>query len=124
MSSLMYPKLALENLKKNRKFYIPYILTIIGAAAAFYILIAINGANDLPNMQRYLYLKNYVFFGVVVTGIFSVIFLFYTNSFLMKRRNKEIGLYNILGMDKRHISRVLMFETIYIGLIGIGSGNL
>lgn len=120
----MYPKLALENLKKNRKFYIPYILTIIGAAAAFYILIAINGANDLPNMQRYLYLKNYVFFGVVVTGIFSVIFLFYTNSFLMKRRNKEIGLYNILGMDKRHISRVLMFETIYIGLIGIGSGNL
>lgn len=118
----MYPKLALENLKKNRKFYIPYILTIIGAAAAFYILLAINGANDLPNMQRYLYLKNYVFFGVVVTGIFSVIFLFYTNSFLMKRRNKEIGLYNILGMDKRHISRVLMFETIYISLIGIGSG--
>lgn len=124
MSSSMYPRLAWQNLKKNGKFYFPYILTIVGVSAAFYILLAMNGAKDLPENTRYSYLSYFVFFGTIVIGIFSVIFLFYTNSFLMKRRNKEIGLYNILGMEKRHIGRVLVFESIYTALIGIGGGIL
>lgn len=124
MSSSMYPRLAWQNLKKNGKFYFPYILTIVCASAAFYILLAMNGAKDLPENIRYSYLSSFIFFGTIVIGIFSVIFLFYTNSFLMKRRNKEIGLYNILGMEKRHIGRVLVFESIYTALIGIGCGIL
>lgn len=122
MSSFMYPRLAWQNIKKNGKFYFPYILTIVGASAAFYILLAMNGARDLPENIRYSYLTNFIFFGTIVIGIFSVIFLFYTNSFLMKRRNKELGMYNILGMDKRHIGKVLVFESIYTALIGIGGG--
>ncbi|WP_404989017.1 ABC transporter permease [Clostridium culturomicium] len=122
MSSFMYPRLAWQNIKKNGKFHLPYILTIVGASAAFYILLAMNGAKDLPENIRYSYLANFIFFGTIVIGIFSVIFLFYTNSFLMKRRNKELGMYNILGMDKRHIGKVLVFESIYTALIGIGGG--
>lgn len=122
MSSFMYPRLAWQNIKKNGKFYFPYILTIVGASAAFYILLAMNGAKDIPENIRYSYLANFIFFGTIVIGIFSVIFLFYTNSFLMKRRNKELGMYNILGMDKRHIGKVLVFESIYTALIGIGGG--
>lgn len=118
----MYPRLAWQNIKKNGKFHLPYILTIVGASAAFYILLAMNGAKDLPENIRYSYLANFIFFGTIVIGIFSVIFLFYTNSFLMKRRNKELGMYNILGMDKRHIGKVLVFESIYTALIGIGGG--
>lgn len=67
-------------------------------------------------------------FGTVVVGIFAVLFLFYTNSFLVKRRKKEFGLYYILGMEKRHISRVMLWETLYTAmlslLLGIACGIL
>lgn len=63
-------------------------------------------------------------FGTITIGIFSVIFLFYTNSFLMKRRKKELGLYNILGMEKRHIGKMLFFETLFIAVIGLAGGLL
>ena len=61
-------------------------------------------------------------FGVIVVAIFSVIFLYYTNSFLIKRRKKELGLYNILGMEKRHIAKVMLWETLFSALIAIGGG--
>jgi len=67
-------------------------------------------------------LKMVLGMGCFVVGLFAFIFLFYTNSFLMKQRKKEIGLYNILGMEKRHIGRVMAFENIYVGFIGIGFG--
>ena len=122
MNSRLYPRLAWQNLRKNGKFYFPYILTIIGTSAAFYIMLALNGAKDLPNRIRYSYLSTFVMLGTLVIGLFAIIFLFYTNSFLMKRRNKELGLYNILGMGKKHIAKVLIFETIYTALLGIGGG--
>lgn len=66
--------------------------------------------------------------GSIIVGLFSTIFLFYTNSFLIKRRKKELGLYNVLGMGKRHIMRVIFFETLFIGiftvLVGLGMGML
>jgi putative ABC transport system permease protein len=67
-------------------------------------------------------LKNLLSFGIVIIGIFAVIFLFYTNSFLMKRRRKEIGLYNILGMGKRHIAKILFYETVFTGIGTIAAG--
>ena len=63
-------------------------------------------------------------FGVVVMGIFAFIFLFYTNSFLLKRRKKEIGLYNILGMEKKHIGKILIIENVVISLSSIILGLL
>lgn len=124
MSRRLYPRLAWQNLRKNGKFYLPYILTIMGAAGAFYILTTLAGASDLPDMTRYSYLTVFLQFGAVIVGIFSVIFLFYTNSFLMKQRKKELGLYHVLGMGKRHIAKVLAWETLYTALLGIVGGIL
>lgn len=118
----LYPRLAWQNLRKNSRFYIPYLLTVAGTVAAFYILCALNGNNDLPANLRYIYLAAFTSIGLFVVGLFSVIFLFYTNSFLMKRRGKEIGLYNILGMGKRNIAAMLGFETLYVALAGILGG--
>ena len=122
MNKLFYPRLAAQNLRKNSRFYIPYILTVMGSAASFYILGALAGNQDLPNRLRYQYLSMFTFIGLWVVGLFSVIFLFYTNSFLMKRRGRELGLYNILGMDKRNIAAMLFFETLYVAVIGILGG--
>lgn len=122
MNKRLYPKLAWQNLLKNGRFYLPYILTIIGTSGAFYILMALSGARDLPEMTRYAYLSMFVNLGTGVIGIFAVIFLFYTNSFLMKQRKKELGLYNVLGMGKRHIATLLLWEMLYTALLGITGG--
>lgn len=122
MNKLFYPKLAAQNLHKNRQFYLPYILTVLGTAAAFYILAALANTKPASTQTRYYYLSIYMSIGLVVVGLFSVIFLFYTNSFLMKRRGKELGLYNVLGMGKRNIAAMLGFETLYVALIGIVGG--
>lgn len=124
MSNIFYPKLALQNIKKNGKFYFPYIITCIGTVAMFYIICAITADPGLKKMPGYDSLKYILNLGCIVVGIFAVIFLFYTNSFLMKRRTKEIGLYNILGMEKRHIGKVMFYETSYIGILGMVCGLL
>ena len=122
MNKLFYPKLAAQNLRKNRQFYFPYILTVVGTAAAFYILATLANTRPTSTQTRYAYLSLFMSIGLFVVGLFAVIFLFYTNSFLMKRRGKELGLYNVLGMDKRNIAAMLGFETLYVALIGIVGG--
>ncbi len=124
MRKALYPHLAWMNLRHNYKFYVPYLLTVVGTAAVFYIMMALSYAGDLPEKTRYNYLSMFMTIGCFVVGLFAVIFLFYTNSFLMKRRNKELGLYNVLGMGKGHIARVLIWETVYIGAAGIVGGVL
>lgn len=118
----LYPRLAWTNLMKNRQFYLPYLLTVICTSGAFYIVEALAGASDLPTMTRYAYLSAFMSIGAVVIALFSVIFLSYTNGFLMKRRKKELGLYNVLGLGKRHIALVLFYETLYTALLGIPGG--
>lgn len=121
-NGLLFPKLALQNIKKNGKFYIPYILTCICTVAGFYIMCAISNNDGLRDMPGYTALTTIMYLGCGIIGIFSFIFLFYTNSFLMKRRKKELGLYNILGMEKKHIAKILFCETLFIGVIGIVLG--
>ena len=117
-----FPKLALVNLARNSRFYLPYLLTIAGTAAAYYIAAALAGAGDLPLMTRYVYLSVFMQIGTVVIALFAGIFLTYTNSFLMKRRKKELGLYHVLGLGKRHIAVMLGLETLYTAAAGIGGG--
>lgn len=128
MSSSFYPKLALTNIKKNAKTYGPFLLTGIGMVVMFYILCNISLNKELKNVWGAGYVATVLYFGNFVIGIFSAIFLFYTNSFLIKNRKKELGLYNILGMEKRHIGKVLMWETIMVALftiiIGLILGNV
>lgn len=122
MNKLFYPKLAATNIKKNGKIYLPYILTCIFTVAMFYIICSLYKNKGLEGMRGANTLITTLGFGVWVTAIFAVIFLFYTNSFLMKRRKKEFGLYNILGMEKKHISKVVFWETVYIALFSLAFG--
>lgn len=117
MSKMFYEKLAVTNIKKNGKTYFPYILTCICIIAMFYIMNFILVNPGLDNMSGGNDIKDILKFGTYVIGFFSVVFLFYTNSFLIKRRKKELGLYNILGMEKKHIAKVQFWETLFIALI-------
>lgn len=124
MNKFLYQKLAFTNIKKNGKFYFPYILTCIGTISMFYIMCSItfnDGMKKMPGADSLIIIMN---LGCIVIGFFSSIFLFYTNSFLMKRRKKELGLYNILGMEKRHIAKIMLFETIITSIISISFGLL
>lgn len=124
MSKMFYQRLALTNIKKNGKTYFPYIITSICTIMMFYIMHFISVNEGLNRMSGGADLKSILRFGTYVIGIFSVIFLFYTNSFLIKRRKKELGLYNILGMEKKHISKVLIWETIFTAFISMILGLL
>ncbi len=122
MSKGFYVRLSFNNLKKNRKIYIPYILTCIITITMFYMIHSLSVNESIAAMHGGSTIQTTLVFGTVIVGIFSVIFLFYTNSFVIKRRKKEFGLYNVLGMEKRHLGIVLIFETLYIAFISIFLG--
>lgn len=122
MSGSMYFRLAADNIKKNAKNYVPFIITSVITAAMFYIINSLAGNEKLVNLSGGDAIKTVLNLGKGVTAIFAVIFLFYTNSFLMKRRKKEFGLWSILGMEKKHIAKVVLIETLYIVLITISFG--
>lgn len=122
MSKGFYTKLAADNIKKNAKTYIPYIITCIITAAMFYIINSLSNNEKIHDIYGGETILITLGFGKYIVGIFAFIFLFYTNSFLMKRRKKEFGIFNILGMEKRHLSKVLMLENIYVVLISLALG--
>lgn len=124
MSRFFYSKLALTNIKKNRKSYIPYIFACIGTIIMYYNIHFCSVAKDIGHLSDHRTLRTILAFGTGVIALFSIIFLFYTNSFLIKRRKKEFGLFNILGMEKRHIGRIIFLETLFIYLISITAGVL
>lgn len=122
MSSFFYIKLAATNIRKNSRTYLPYILSGIGMVIMFYNLNFVANAEDIGSDSTSM--RMILKMGVVVVGVFSVMFLLYTNSFLIKRRKKEFGLFNILGMEKKHIAKIMFFETLIISFICITSGIL
>lgn len=120
MKSNFYLRLALGNIRKNGKFYIPFLLTCTAAAALFFDMYSLRMNESVIRESRDTQLLLQL--GLIVVALFSVIFLFYTNSFLIKRRQKELALYNIFGMEKRHIARMLAWETFLSAVISIGAG--
>lgn len=122
MSKLFYPRLAAINIKKNSKTYLPFIITCICTISMFYIMHEISINKGLDGASGSESLKMILRLGTIIIGIFSAIFLFYTNSFLIKRRKKEIGLYNVLGLEKKHIAKVLFFEFIYTSVFSLVAG--
>ena len=122
MKTAFYPKLAANNIKKNRKTYFPFILTCIVTIAMFYIFKSLSmnpGIEQMLGGDTIIYILG---LGSVVVAIFAFIFLFYTNSFLVKRRKKEFGVFNILGMEKRHLALVLGWETLYVMAVSLAAG--
>lgn len=125
MKHFFYPRLAFTNMKKNAKLYIPYLLTSMFTVMMFYIMqsLASNTSfiNDPASSGTLLLVLQ---LGVFVIVIFAIIFLFYINSFLMKRRKKEVALYNILGMEKKHVMIMMLYETFFTTMISIVGGLL
>ena len=117
-------KLAANGMKKNGKFYIPYLLTCICTIAMCYIVSALSMSPTLAAMRGGELLITLLKLGVWVIIIFSVLLLSYTNSFLRKKRTREFGLYNILGMDKRNIGLILFFETMIMAFVSLLFGLL
>lgn len=120
----LYFKLMATNIKNGKRFYLPYILAGALIVTLFYNMAAIYSNEGLLNMPGSNDITTIMNLGTRVVIIFSLIFIFYTNSFIMKRRKKDIGIYNILGMEKRHIAMELFIETIVITLIIILLGLL
>ena len=117
-----YPKLAMTGISKNRKTYIPYILTCIGMVMMYYIVSFLSVNDSVRDLRGGNEMQMILQMGCGVIGFFSLVFLFYTNSFLMRRRKKEFGLYNILGMGKWNLARILFFECLIIAVIALAAG--
>lgn len=117
-------KLAIENVRKNYRFFIPRILTETGLLACFYIIFTLACDSRLEHVKGGSYLPTFMLLGVAVIGVLSVILMLYTNSFLMKQRKREFGLYNVLGMEKKHVCRVLFHESLVCCLISVAAGLL
>ncbi|MDE5860149.1 MAG: ABC transporter permease, partial [Oscillospiraceae bacterium] len=123
MNNVLYPKLAAGGIKKNRQTYLPYILTCSGMIMMYYIVSFLSKSSLVANMKGGSIMQVMLMLGCWVMIFFSAIFLFYTNSFLIRRRKKEFGLYNILGMGKRNIARILVWETLIVFAISFIAGN-
>lgn len=122
MKKGFYPKLAFDGIRKNKKMYLPYILTSIGMVMMYYIIIFLQFSQSIKDAVQSSTVSEILGLGSWVIAIFSCIFLFYTNSFLIKRRKKEFGLYNILGMDKHNLGIILFWETLIIAVISLVVG--
>lgn len=128
MRKFFYSRLALQNIRKNGRFYFPYLLAFLGCVCGMYLILSLALGDGVSQLRGGEYVVGFMNFGVGIVGLFVAIFLFYTNSFLIKRRKRELGLYNILGMEKRHIAKVLFLEGFFIAaaglILGLGAGIL
>lgn len=122
MKKFFYPRLALSNIRKNAKVYLPYLLTSTFTVMMCYVIHSLAVNQSLRETSSTA--PAVLMLGTWVVIIFSVIFLFYVNSFLIKRRKKEIALYNILGMEKKHVMIMMAYETIFTTLISLILGIL
>ena len=118
----LYPRLAWDGIRKNKRFYLPYILTCAGMTMMFYIIHHLAAMQALDRMAGGSVVKMTLGFGVWVIAVFTFVFLTYTNSFLMRRRQKEFGLYNILGMGKKNLALIFLWETLIVFGISTISG--
>lgn len=114
-----YLKLAMDGIRKNKRLYAPYILTGAVMVMMFYILGYLTESPTLQSMTGGGVITSILPMGAGVVAFFSLIFLFYTNSFLIRQRYREFGLYNILGMDKRNIGKIMVWESLCVGAAAI-----
>ena len=120
----LYIRLAATGISKNKKLYYPYILTCICMVMMYYIVSFLCRSEEFRKVPGAETLQSVLGFGVIVIGLFSLIFLYYTNSFLIRRRQKEFGLYNILGMGKRNLVKILVWENVLTAAVSIVTGLL
>lgn len=122
MKGFLYPRLALSSIRKNFRFYLPFLFACIGMMMVFYITAFLANSSFVEQQPGGTMISVVLRLGWIILAAFSAIFLFYTSSFLTKRRKKEFGLYNILGMSKTNVSLVLVFENLFILVITLVVG--
>ena len=119
----IFSRLAKQNIRNNKSTYIPYMITCIFCIAMIYMMEFLRDCPTLDQAVRQAdEVRMIVFTGEIVVEIFCIIFLIYSNSFLMKKRQKEIGLYNILGLERNHIGIVMFLETIITSIGSLAGG--
>ena len=124
MFKSIYIRLAFTNMKKNKRSYLPFLVTSIITIMLFFdmsIIMDNSGIKEMPGAGS---MRSILGFGTVIVAIFACVFLFYTNSFLIKQRRKEIGLYNVLGMGKKEIAIMMFWESLMVGGASILAGIL
>ena len=123
MRTMFYPRLAWDGLRKNKRLVFPYMLTCICMIAMFYILafLASPEITDLLPIGT-MTTAEIMTLGSYVIAVFSIIFLYYTNSFLIRRRAGEFGLYNVLGMNKGNLARIMTFESLITSAVSLFLG--
>ena len=124
MTHRLYPRLAWQGITKNKRLYLPFLLTCVGMVMMTYILLSLASSPILRTFPGGDTMPMILGMGSFVMAAFAVLFLFYTNSFLIRRRNREFGLYNILGMGKGNLAKVLAWETVIMALISIAGGEV
>ena len=117
-----YTKCAWNNIKKNYRFYIPGTATGAGLLACLYIVYTLSADERISKIPGGDYMPTFMSIGVGIISVLSVVLILYTNSFLMKQRKREYGLYNVLGMEKRHIGKIMFRENAISGMISVISG--
>ena len=122
MNNNIFKKLAADNIKRNNKSYIPYILSCIVTVAVFYIMKSLSLNPGLKTMIGADTISALMYLGSIVAALFALVFLLYANSFPVKRRKKEWGVFNILGMERRHIAKTLAWEMFYVYIISLSAG--
>ena len=122
MKGLLSIRLAWSGIQKNRKLYVPYLLTVIGMVMMSQIMQSLSYSPALHAMKGGSQLETILSLGKIVIAVFAAIFLLYTNSFLIRRRYREFGLYNVLGMDKNALCRVAFWENLIVALVGLAVG--
>lgn len=122
MNKSFYPKIAAEGIKKNKQLYFPYILMGAIMVMMIYIIFFLSGLEAVSHMKGGNTLKMVLPLGGIVVAVFSLLFMFYSNSFLLRQRNKELGLYNILGMDKGNLQKIMLWENLFAASLSIGGG--
>lgn len=124
MGKSFFLRLAFQNVRRNKNVYFPYMVAVAIISGVFFLTVAIIFSPSLSNMPSGVMAKAVLTFAVVVFGIFAFSFMLYINGFLISRRKREFGLYSVLGLEKRHVCRVLLIENALALGTGVGAGFL
>lgn len=122
MSNSIFWNLATTNIKSSKRTYLPYFISGIFTVCAFYLMLSLAFDKGIASLQGGDNVRMLLFLGAIVIAIFTVIFLCYTSSFISKQRRKGFAVYGLLGMEKKHIAKVMWFESLISFVIVLGGG--
>lgn len=122
MNKKLFRRLAVTNLKKNASMILPYLITCVIVVSLYYIVTSLSANTGLKTVSGGNLIIDLMKFGNRLFAVLSLLFLLYANGYIMKRRKKELGLYHILGLEKKHIHKVLSFESVICSFLTISCG--